>query len=283
MSNFQPVIKWTGSKRSQSEEIIQYFPKEIDTYYEPCCGGASILRELLDNVESGNIKVNTFIISDLNEDLMNLWQIIKDNPDDLYNSYKELWEEMNQVDDILYKQNYYNNIRDRFNKSHNPKDFFFILRTCYNGMVRYNAKNEFNTSFHLNRNGIHPTKIKTIIDEWSFLLKKYNVQFQTSDYKNIIPENKNDFLYMDPPYNKTNGLYYGKLNNDELFNYLTELKCNYILSFDGISGQDNHTFSVPKNLYNQHIYISSGNSSFKRLKNTNKHSNVFESLYIKNN
>ena len=44
MSNFQPVIKWTGSKRSQSEEIIQYFPKEIDTYYEPCCGGASILN-----------------------------------------------------------------------------------------------------------------------------------------------------------------------------------------------------------------------------------------------
>ena len=33
--NFQPVIKWSGSKRSQSEEIIKYFPKEIDTYYEP--------------------------------------------------------------------------------------------------------------------------------------------------------------------------------------------------------------------------------------------------------
>ena len=36
---FQPVIKWSGSKRSQSSEIIKYFPKEIDTYYEPFCGG----------------------------------------------------------------------------------------------------------------------------------------------------------------------------------------------------------------------------------------------------
>lgn len=35
----QPVIKWTGSKRSQAEHIINKFPKEIDTYYEPFVGG----------------------------------------------------------------------------------------------------------------------------------------------------------------------------------------------------------------------------------------------------
>lgn len=39
---FQPVIKWSGSKRSLSNDIIQYFPKEIDTYYEPFCGGCSV-------------------------------------------------------------------------------------------------------------------------------------------------------------------------------------------------------------------------------------------------
>lgn len=41
---FQPVIKWSGSKRSQCEDIISLFPKEINTYYEPFCGGASVLR-----------------------------------------------------------------------------------------------------------------------------------------------------------------------------------------------------------------------------------------------
>ena len=44
---FEPVIKWSGSKRSQAENILTYFPKEIDTYYEPFCGGASVLRRLL--------------------------------------------------------------------------------------------------------------------------------------------------------------------------------------------------------------------------------------------
>lgn len=43
---FEPVIKWSGSKRSQAKNILTYFPKEIDVYYEPFCGGASVLRRL---------------------------------------------------------------------------------------------------------------------------------------------------------------------------------------------------------------------------------------------
>lgn len=46
---FEPVIKWSGSKRKQASEILTYFSKEIDTYYEPFCGGASVLRCLLDS------------------------------------------------------------------------------------------------------------------------------------------------------------------------------------------------------------------------------------------
>lgn len=42
MSNFKPVIKWSGSKRSQSDEILKHFPNEIDTYFEPFVGGGSI-------------------------------------------------------------------------------------------------------------------------------------------------------------------------------------------------------------------------------------------------
>ena len=47
MTNFQPVIKWSGSKRSQASEIIKYFPKQIDTYFEPFCGGAYVVKTKL--------------------------------------------------------------------------------------------------------------------------------------------------------------------------------------------------------------------------------------------
>ena len=84
---FQPVIKWSGSKRSQANDIISYFPKEISTYYEPFCGGASILRALLDS----DIKVHHYVASDLNKDLIDLFLAIKNTPNEVYEHYSDLW------------------------------------------------------------------------------------------------------------------------------------------------------------------------------------------------
>ena len=43
---FEPAVKWSGSKRSQAEEIVKLFPKEIDTYYEPFCGGCNVIDKI---------------------------------------------------------------------------------------------------------------------------------------------------------------------------------------------------------------------------------------------
>lgn len=83
MMKFQPVIKWSGSKRSQCEDIIGLFPFEIDTYYEPFCGGCSILMGLIES----EISVKRYVCSDINADLISLWNRIKESPDDVYNSY----------------------------------------------------------------------------------------------------------------------------------------------------------------------------------------------------
>ena len=74
---FEPVIKWSGSKRSQASEIISNFPKEIDTYYESFCGGCSVIRRLL---STDTITVKHFICNDLNTDLIELWKLIKYRP-----------------------------------------------------------------------------------------------------------------------------------------------------------------------------------------------------------
>ena len=152
MANFQPVIKWSGSKRSQANEIIKYFPKNINTYYEPFVGGASMLRKLMDS--SDVIKVNRYVCSDLNEGLINLWNKIKDNPKEVANHYEQLWNELNKDDDKERKKKYFSKIRERYNKEHNPLDFMFIMRTTTNGMPRYNSEGQFNNSFHVTRNGI---------------------------------------------------------------------------------------------------------------------------------
>lgn len=274
---FEPAIKWSGSKRSQAEQILEYFPKEIDTYYEPFCGGCSVFRRLL----SSDIKVNRYVCSDLNSDLIGLWNEIARNPMKVSNHYYVLWNELNKDDDKERKKRYFGEIRDRLNKEHNPLDFMFIMRTTTNGMPRYNKNGEFNNSFHVTRNGIMPETLEEIIVEWSDLINDFDVEFKVQDYSEVIP-NKEDFLYLDPPYAATKGMYFGGLDKDKFFNWLNDLDCGYLLSYDGISGDIDNTYKLPEELYDKHIYLRSGNSSFKRTIGKSNDSIVYESLYIKN-
>jgi len=273
---FEPVIKWTGSKRSQAESIISFFPDKIKTYYEPFCGGASILNRLI----SSSIKVEKYICGDINQGLIDLWNAIKERPFEISVRYRELWEELNSDNNIPRKRSFYESIRKRYNETRDPLDFMFLMRTCTNGTPRYNSNGMFNTSFHLKRDGISPDKLSSIIEEWSKKLNENNVEFVCCSYSEHKP-NHGDFLYLDPPYAGTKGIYSGGINLDVFWNWIENLPCGYALSFNGtVKGNDN-TFPVPKHLYDKHEMLYSGNSSFGRILGNDKNCVVEESLYIK--
>lgn len=273
---FQPAIKWSGSKRSQSVEILKHFPSEIGTYYEPFCGGCSVLRALLDS----GITAAHFVCSDINADLINLWNEIKVNPNAVHSTYEEHWHNLNDKDDDKErKRAYFETVRERLNNEHNPHDFFFIMRTTTNGMPRYNRNGMFNNSFHITRDGIHPEKVLPILLEWSEKLRENDVEFIARDYSVINPS-ENDFLYLDPPYANTKGMYFGGFDSERMFSWLRGLKCRWALSYDGISGENDCTYDVPRDIYSKHVYIKSGNSSFRRVIGNSKDSIVYESLYL---
>lgn len=273
---FKPVIKWSGSKRSQSENIIKNIPyKNYDTYYEPFCGGASVLYQLL----CSDIKVNKYVCSDKNTDLINLWNLIKEDPDSIYQHYKELWEELNKDENLDRKKDFYISIRNRLNKYHDPKDFMFIMRTTTNGLPRYNKSGDFNNSFHISRSGIQPSTLKQILNDWSEKLNTNNVLFINQDYLEIKPK-KNDLVYLDPPYANTKGMYFGKINQDKLLNWISTINCTLLMSYDGKTIYTDNTQNI--SIFDKHIYLDSGNSSFSRLFSGKKDNRVFESLYIKN-
>lgn len=277
MIKFQPVIKWSGSKRSQSGEIVSRIPNvEFDTYYEPFCGGASVLYQLLHSDK----KFKNYICSDLNNDLIDLWNLIKDNPSEVIESYTQMWHELNIDDDKERKKQYYYKVRERFNKHKNPNDFMFIMRTTTNGMPRYNLSGEFNNSFHVTRNGIQPKTLEKHIKQWSEVLNKHDVQFVCQSYEDIITNN-NDFIYLDPPYANTKGMYYGAIDYEKLWEWLRSQKGKYILSFDGKTSSEDMTYEVPKDIYTSHEYLYSGNSSFRRVIGKSNKEYVSESLYIK--
>lgn len=277
--NFQPVIKWSGSKRSQSEALVSKIDKtkEYGTYYEPFCGGCSMLFQLLHS----DIKFERYECSDLNKGLIDLWNLIKTNPKLVSNKYREMWNELNIDDDKERKKQYYYKVRERYNNEHDPCDFMFIMRTTTNGMPRYNKNGEFNNSFHVTRNGIVPDTLDKIISQWSQVLNEKNVHFIHRSYEDI-QANDNDFIYLDPPYANTKGMYYGTIGYEELWDWMRTQPCSYMMSFDGKTSSIDITYDVPKDVYDTHEYLYSGNSSFRRVIGTSNSEYVSESLYIKN-
>lgn len=273
---FEPIIKWSGSKRSQAENIVGFFPKKIETYYEPFCGGASVLRRL---ISSGN-KVGRYVCSDLNGSLIALWNAIKDRPYDVAAHYDKLWNELYAIKDIEGKKNYFYKVRSRYNETKDPLDFMFIMRTVTNGLPRYNLNGEFNAAFHLTRDGITPQNFKTVLMEWSSVLNENDVEFRHCSYEKIKPS-VGDFVYLDPPYASTRGMYYGAIDYDLLWEWMHGLKCGYALSFDGVRGGDNITYEVPRYLYDRHEYLQSGKSSLSRILAGGKDLVVHESIYLK--
>ena len=274
--NFQPAIKWSGSKRSQCDEIISYFPRKIETYYESFLGGGSVAYRLMNS----DINVNKFVLSDLNSDLINLYKLIQNDYKSIVSHYELLWNELNKDSDFERKKLYFAEIRKRLNEKHDPKDFMFIMRTTTNGMPRYNSDGEFNNSFHVTRNGIEPFRLEKILKEWNDTLNNHNVEFINASYE-IFSPNENDFCYYDPPYANTKGMYFGAIDNGKFFSFLSDLKCPYCFSFDGYCEDEDSTYDVPKYVYDEHVYLKSGNSSFRRVIGNKTDKIIYESLYIK--
>lgn len=278
---FDPIIKWSGSKRSQAEAIVSRMPRVIDTYYEPFCGGCSVLNRLL---QTQSVKVKRYVASDVNADLIALWNEIKDNPEELIRGYAELWAVFNRhsgVEDFERRKEVFYTIRERYNNEHRPIDFLFIMRTTTNGMPRYNGEGKFNNSCHFSRPGIHPSELSKICRSWSELLKSKDVQFVHRSYEDVVSDN-NSLIYLDPPYMSVvrHQMYFGGIDKEKFFFWLRNLKGKWILSFDGKRGEEDYTYSVPQDLYKRHEYLYSGNSSFERYLGKGKTERVFESLYL---
>ena len=228
-----PPIKWTGSKRRAAPEIIESFPREIKTYFEPLLGGGSVLLSLFDS----EVKVEKFRCSDINAPLIGIWHLIKDDPDDLIESYVERWESLQREE-----SDFYYSTRSAFNDDHDPRKLFFLLRTCRNGILRYNKSGEFNSAFHHKRDGIRPEKLRLDLEHWSKKLNTHDVEFEVKEYSSI-ETSEGDFVYLDPPYELAQVEYYGGgFDYSAFWHWIEELPCGFALSFDG---------EVPSHLYKE--------------------------------
>lgn len=177
----KPIVKWSGGKSDELKHILEHIPKTYDTYLEPFVGGGALYFYV--NPEKA-------VINDVHKELIDFYQSIKDEKlDDIYDFMKAHPNE----EETYYKVRAYehDDILD------NAKRFYYLRKTCFRGMLRYNKKGEFNIPFGRYKTcNYEDLKNK----EYENLLKNTEIHNKSFEY---IFENYNDgenFMFLDPPY-----------------------------------------------------------------------------------
>lgn len=271
-------IPYQGSKRNLAADILRFFPQKIDRLIEPFAGSAAITI-----ASAYYFKANKFIVNDINEPLINLWDKIVNEPQTIIRDYHHIWN--NQLGN---EEEFYYQIRDSFNQTKEPKYLLFLLAKCVKAAVRYNAEGNFNQSPDKRRKGRLPENMRFDILNVSNLLKD-KVTFHSVDYEKILNmATENDLVYMDPPYQGTakNGgfRYMEDLNHENFVISLYKLnKRNipFILSYDGRTENKTYGEELPKELNLHKIEIDAGRSSIATLHSRNER--TYEAVYISDN
>ena len=268
-------VPYQGSKRNLADQILRYFPNEFYRLIEPFAGSAAI------SVASAfYFKANKFIINDVNQPLMALWNEIINDPTKIIKKYYDLWNGQ-----IGNEEEYYYHIRTKFNETKQSEYLLFLLAKCVKAAVRYNTMGEFNQSPDKRRLGRHPQMMREDILRVSHLLKN-KAELYSTDYSDILDKaTEYDLVYMDPPYQGTgmNGgfNYAGNIDFSDfiisLYN-LNRKNVPFILSFDGRTENKTYGRPLPDELNLKKIEINAGRSTQATLLNRKEY--TYEAIYL---
>jgi DNA adenine methylase len=201
----KPFVKWAGGKGQLLPTIRKFYPPCLGTkirkYCEPMVGAGAVLFDILNSYEMDEV-----YICDTNVELLNVYEAVKNNVDELINILQKFETEHLDKDTDSRKEYYYQQ-RELFNTEiHNPNKnnsllraalFIYLNKTCFNGLYRVNKKGFYNVPMGAYKN----PKICDIenLQKTSELLQC--VTILSGDYttiENVVDENT--LVYIDPPY-----------------------------------------------------------------------------------
>ena len=246
----KPLVKWAGGKRQILPELMKRLPKNWETYYEPFVGGGALLIELYKRR-----MLKSAVISDLNEELINLYNVVKNYP-------HKLVEMLNNTE-FKNERDTYLKLRERFNEIiGNPEYcieraalFLYLNKHCYNGLWRVNKAGKFNVPFGRFKNPSMPSQ--ELILEFSNMLR--NVEILNVDFEKAVSSAyQGDFVYFDPPYQPVSETAYFTDYTSRGFDY----------------SEQKRLAKVCKKLTKKGVYVMVSNS------NTDEIKDLYDNFYI---
>jgi DNA adenine methylase len=268
----KPLVKYRGGKSKEIPHLIKHIPQYNGRYIEPFFGGGALFFHL---------EPKRSIINDINSKLIAFYLGVKDNFETLKTELSEIeklyvvnrrnFEELKRktpdlrVDDE--NEPLYYQIRDMFNELTEKKYsdallYFFINKTAYSGMIRYNAKGEFNVPYGRYEN----LNTSLVTKSHSKLLA--NAEIYNLDYSEVFKmATEDDFMFLDPPYDCVFSDYgnaehkdgFNEKNHTELANKYKTLNCKALM----VIGRT----PLTEKLYNDDIVDEYGKSYAVNIRN----------------
>lgn len=238
----KPLIKYRGGKSKEIPTLFKHIPPYSGRYIEPFFGGGALFFFL---------EPKRAIINDINSKLISFYFGVKEN-------YEILKEELAQIEKIYTinrrkfeelksinpdkrvedeNETLYYQIRDMFNdliekKYSDALLYYFINKTSYSGMIRYNLKGEFNVPF-----GRYANLNTSLVTKYHSKLLA-NTEIYNLDYSEIFKmATKDDFMFLDPPYDCVFSDYgniehkngFNEKDHMQLAHHFKQLKCKALM------------------------------------------------------
>ena len=217
----KPFIKWVWGKRQLLKQFQSLYPTDYNNYFEPFAGGGAVFLDL---------QKKNATLCDINTELVNSYNVIKNSPNDLISFLKTL-EFNKETYETIRAWDREENWKDKHSEIERAWRFMYLNRTCFNGLYRVSAKGYFNVPMwkYENPDYVQETNITNL----SKLLNTLNTTILNTQYKNILDSvQSGDFVYLDPPYDTIddknsftsyNENSFGKKQQEELAEFCKEL------------------------------------------------------------
>lgn len=257
------LLKWIGNKQRFAHEIVSYFPEDFNKYHEPFLGSGAVL---------GTLSPSAAIAADSFKPLIEIWQMLRENPERLKGWYAERWQPVNNGD----KVEEYERIKANYNAQPNAADLLFLSRSCYGGVVRFRQADGYMSTPCGIHDPISPESFSRRVDEWyqrttgtTFIHREYEESMKAAE--------PGDLIYCDPPYTFTQSILYGAHSFDlrNLFEVIKRCKergVHVALSIDGTkkSGDFVCDIHIPDGLFEREVSVNCGRSMLKRFQMNGK-------------
>jgi DNA adenine methylase len=182
----KPFMKWAGGKRQLLPQLKENAPPKYGTFFEPFVGGGALFFA---------IQPSRAVIGDVNEELINAYTEIRDNPLGL----------LHLLSDFKNEESFYYETRSldptKMTSVEKAARTIYMNKTCFNGLYRVNKSGKFNVPFGRYKNPRYADS--NLLNAISNYLK--GVEIVLGDFSWVLKKaKKGDFIYFDPPYHPLN-------------------------------------------------------------------------------